>query len=92
MASESRDKPFPEIARTECKGCGRCTSSCPKNVLQLSDEVNGRGYHFCLYLGEGCTGCGNCFYACPEPYVIKIHIPEKKGGPDAVAPGSGKEA
>ena len=27
-----------------CKGCGLCVSVCPKNVLEISDQVNAMGY------------------------------------------------
>ena len=62
----------------ECKGCGRCVASCPKEVLCLSESLNERGYHYVEYAGKGCIGCGNCFYSCPEPYAIKIITPPKK--------------
>ena len=27
-----------------CKGCGLCIAVCPKNVLEMSEEVNSMGY------------------------------------------------
>ena len=75
--TEEQNKPFPELIVLECKGCGRCVAACPVNVLQMTENMNERGYHYVEYAGEGCTGCTNCFYSCPEPHAIKVHIPLK---------------
>ncbi len=72
-----RSKPYPLINAVECKSCGRCVVSCPKNVLQIGKELNDRGYHYVVYSGTGCIGCNNCFYNCPEPNAIEVHIPAK---------------
>lgn len=69
----------PVINIIECKACGRCVLACPKDVLEISDEINERGYHYAVYKGSGCIGCGNCFYTCPEPHAIEVHKPEKGG-------------
>ena len=74
---EEKAEPYPLINIIECKGCARCITACPKNVLEMSDELNRRGYHYAHYKGEGCTGCANCYYTCPEPLAIEIHIPAK---------------
>ncbi len=70
-------KPYPLINALECKSCGRCVVSCPKQVLRIGQELNERGYHYVVYSGEGCIGCNNCFYTCPEPNAIEVHIPVK---------------
>ena len=72
-AVSDSSKAYPEIDSLECKACGRCVAACPKDVLALGEEINARGYHAVVYLGEGCIGCGNCFYACPEPHAIRVH-------------------
>ena len=36
------------IDNNRCKGCGLCVTVCPKNVLELSDEVNSMGYFPCI--------------------------------------------
>lgn len=75
--SEDEKNPYPLINTLECKECGRCVLACRKGVLEISDNINSRGYHYIVYKGEGCTGCGNCYYTCPEPLAIEVHIPRR---------------
>jgi len=72
-----KDKPYPIINITECKGCERCVLACPVNVLRMSEVLNSRGYRYSTYLGDGCIGCGACYYTCPEPNALAVHIPSK---------------
>lgn len=72
-----KDKPYPVINITECKGCERCVLACPVNVLRMSEELNSRGYRYSVYAGDGCIGCGACYYTCPEPNALAVHIPSK---------------
>ncbi len=74
---DEKKSPYPVINEIECKACGRCIISCPKECLEMSKEVNQRGYHYVVYKGTGCSGCANCFYSCPEPNAIEVHIPKK---------------
>jgi 2-oxoisovalerate ferredoxin oxidoreductase delta subunit len=77
--SETKEKksPYPVINKLECKACERCILACKKGVLEMSDDVNPRGYHYVIFKGEDCTGCGDCYYTCPEPLAIEVHIPKK---------------
>lgn len=53
-----------------CKGCEICVISCPTNVIAMSQEVNGKGYHFAYLADEdGCTGCTNCGIVCPDGVI-----------------------
>ena len=57
-----------EIERGRCKGCGRCIVYCPKDIIELSEDLNERGYRYVVFTGseEDCTGCGLCAIACPD--------------------------
>jgi 2-oxoglutarate ferredoxin oxidoreductase subunit delta len=50
-----------------CKGCGLCVAVCPKNVLEISKEVNLKGY-FPAYQArpEDCVYCTTCCIMCPD--------------------------
>ena len=55
------------IDKERCKGCGLCVIVCPKNVLELSEEVNAMGY-FPAYQArpEDCVHCTTCCLICPD--------------------------
>lgn len=71
-----------EILEVMCKGCGLCTSVCPKNLVHLSDErFTPKGYRPAELVdpdGE-CTGCAICSVICPEA-AIKVYrwVPAEK--------------
>jgi len=48
-----------------CKGCGLCVTVCPKNVLEISNDVNVKGY-FPAYQArpEDCIFCAICCTMC----------------------------
>lgn len=77
MSETAPRKAYPVININECKACDRCIIACPREVLEMSQDINERGYHYAIYKGEGCNGCGNCYYTCPEPQAIEVHIPKK---------------
>jgi len=53
----------------KCKGCEVCVSACPQDVLNLSPQVNQKGYHYALKVNSGCTGCANCAIVCPDAVI-----------------------
>ncbi|MCK9291746.1 MAG: ferredoxin family protein [Bacteroidales bacterium] len=58
------------VDEQKCKGCGVCVPACPFAVIELSEEVNGKGYHFAyMHYPEGCTGCMNCAIVCPDGVI-----------------------
>lgn len=62
---------MPKIVIDElrCKGCALCTIACPRELLQMSEEMNRQGY-FPAAMAEGkmkeCTSCTLCARICPD--------------------------
>ena len=69
---EPPERPWVEVTSRLCKGCDFCVVACPPKCLELSTDINERGYRYSYYLGKECTGCGICFYNCPEPGAIIV--------------------
>lgn len=60
-----------------CKGCGWCVEFCPRDVLEVSDEINSKGYHPPRTVRpEVCVSCGLCELLCPE---FAIYVVEEEG-------------
>jgi 2-oxoglutarate ferredoxin oxidoreductase subunit delta len=50
-----------------CKGCGFCVEYCPRDVLEMSDDFNQKGYHPPFAANEDkCVNCDLCELICPE--------------------------
>ena len=55
------------IDENSCKGCGLCITVCPKNVLEISSEVNAKGYFPAFQAcPEDCIHCTMCCVMCPD--------------------------
>ena len=55
------------IEKNRCKGCGLCVSTCPKQVLAMSKEINDKGYFYAHPANpSACTGCRFCALMCPD--------------------------
>jgi 2-oxoglutarate ferredoxin oxidoreductase subunit delta len=55
------------IDKDRCKACEMCVSVCNKELIEISDELNAKGYHPVeLHDPEQCTACGLCALVCPE--------------------------
>jgi 2-oxoglutarate ferredoxin oxidoreductase subunit delta len=61
------------IIRERCKGCGWCVNYCPRQVLEVSDEFNSKGYHPPRIVSEAsCVSCGLCEMICPEFAIYRV--------------------
>ena len=61
---------MPKVTVSEdiCKGCGLCTTACPKKIMVLdSGRLNKKGYHPAHVSDmEKCIGCAMCAMMCPD--------------------------
>ena len=60
-----------------CKGCNLCAVACPLDVINLSNEVNVRGYNYAQEAkADTCIGCASCAMVCPygcvSVYKVKV--------------------
>ena len=57
-----------DIDDIRCKGCGRCITACPKDLITFSHDLNDRGYNYVTFAGspEECSGCTICAVVCPD--------------------------
>ena len=70
---------YHTIEKDRCKGCGLCVEVCPKKVLEISSEVNTKGY-FPVYQArpEDCVFCATCCRMCPDVAISITEEPEAK--------------
>jgi len=56
-----------------CKGCGLCTTVCPKKIMVLNrNKLNTKGYNPAMVDDiEKCIACGMCAIMCPDS-AIKV--------------------
>lgn len=67
------------VLKELCKGCSFCVEYCPKDVLELSQEFNKKGYHPPIAVREeDCVSCGLCELICPE-FAIYTETIEDEG-------------
>lgn len=72
--------PRVEIDNDRCKGCELCVNACPKNVLEMSRDINVKGYfHAYAARAEDCIGCKTCAITCPD-VAIRVYKEDKKTG------------
>jgi 2-oxoglutarate ferredoxin oxidoreductase subunit delta len=56
-----------DIDKERCKGCQLCLTTCPQEMIRLSEGFNEKGYHFVLFENSGeCSGCTMCGRICPD--------------------------
>jgi 2-oxoglutarate ferredoxin oxidoreductase subunit delta len=66
------------IDKSRCKGCGFCVEYCPRDVLELSEEYNQKGYHPPHVKDEpNCCYCQLCEAICPE-FALFVTLKEEE--------------
>ena len=61
------------LIQDRCKGCGFCVEYCPRDVLEMSEKFNAKGYHPPRVKDpENCLNCGLCQILCPEFAIWSI--------------------
>lgn len=67
--------PSVNIQRNRCKGCGLCVANCPQKILEMSKEINAKGYFFAQVVKpHHCIGCRICGIVCPDVAItISVH-------------------
>lgn len=66
------------IVEERCKGCGYCIEYCPRNVLEVSNKFNVKGYHPpAVKKPEACVNCHYCEIICPDFAIYSVEaLPE----------------
>ncbi len=70
------------IVEDRCKGCGYCIAYCPRDVLELSDRYNAKGYRPPrVKKPEACVNCHYCEIICPDFAIFSEEIsPDSPAG------------
>ena len=53
----------------KCKGCELCILACPTSVINISKNVNGKGYNYAEMTNDNCSGCASCAIVCPDGVI-----------------------
>lgn len=56
-----------KIDKNLCKGCELCVRACPQQILEMSKELNIKGYFFATVKNQPlCIECRLCCITCPD--------------------------
>lgn len=64
---------------SRCKGCNFCIEFCPKEVLEFSEGINNKGYHYPVVAKgkeDQCIHCRFCDLICPELAIFTRELPD----------------
>ena len=57
------------VIAERCKQCDFCITYCPTDVLEYSEDINAKGYHYPVVANgkeRACVLCRFCDLICPE--------------------------
>ena len=58
------------IEKDRCKGCELCTHACPQKIIEMSRNINVKGYFYAQVVDQSrCIGCRLCAITCPDVAV-----------------------
>jgi len=58
---------YVSIDIERCKGCALCTTACPKKIMVMAKEPNGKGYYPATVSDPSqCIACALCARMCPD--------------------------
>jgi 2-oxoglutarate ferredoxin oxidoreductase subunit delta len=64
------------VIEDRCKGCGYCVEYCPRDVLEISERFNAKGYHPPeLKHPDLCVNCHYCEAICPDFAIYSVEAP-----------------
>lgn len=64
------------IVEDRCKGCGYCIAYCPRDVLELANRYNAKGYRPpTVKKPEACVNCHYCEIICPDFAIFSEEMP-----------------
>ncbi len=65
----------------KCKGCELCRAFCPKGIIDMSAQINNRGYNTAsISRQEECIGCQSCALVCPDGAIAIYKEDESNDG------------
>lgn len=64
METETVLTPVPEVDKTKCTYCGKCSDICQFKAIAVVNEI-------VLVFSELCHSCGGCWEVCPENAIQK---------------------
>ena len=67
------------VISERCKECNFCINYCPTQVLEYSEEINAKGYHYPVVAKgkeSSCVHCKFCDLICPELAIYTTEVPD----------------